>query len=88
MLRQRNIMTNELMHMMEGLIAGPNDAEQQQLATLSKRRFTLIYLRSIIALIIVSILMIILNGESIIKNLNTLINFNITEDVKYTFTQR
>lgn len=88
MLRQRNIMTNELMHMMEGLIAGPNDVEQQQLATLSKRRFTLIYLRSIIALIIVSILMIILNGESIIKNLNTLINFNITEDVKYTFTQR
>ena len=76
------------MHMMEGLIAGPNDVEQQQLATLSKRRFTLIYLRSIIALIIVSILMIILNGESIIKNLNTLINFNITEDVKYTFTQR
>ena len=76
------------MHMMEGLIAGPNDVEQQQLATLSKRRFTLIYLRSIIALIIVSILMIILNGESIIKNLNTLFNFNITEDVKYTFTQR
>lgn len=87
MLRQRNKMTTEMMTMLEGLISGPTEDEQLRLAALSKKRFTLIYLRSLLIMIILSILIVILNGESIISNLNTLFNMNITDE-KNTFTQR
>lgn len=88
MLRQRNKMTTEMLTMLEGLISGPNEDEQLRLAALSKKRFTLIYLRSLLIMIILSILIVILNGESIIANLNTLFNMNITVEKNTLFTQR
>jgi len=42
--------------LLKGLINGPNEAEEQRLASMSRRRFALIYVRSIFIIIVLAIL--------------------------------
>ena len=56
MLRRRNIVMENATELLKGLINGPNEAEEQRLASMSRRRFALIYVRSIFIIIVLAIL--------------------------------
>lgn len=56
MLRRRNIVMENAADLIKGLINGPNEAEEQRLASMSRRRFALIYIRSIFLIIVLAIL--------------------------------
>lgn len=56
MLRRRNIVMENAADLLKGLINGPNEAEEQRLASMSRRRFALIYVRSIFIIIVLAIL--------------------------------